>query len=120
MDVAFQDKDEISFDFTVDFQVESYLKHQGETFVKRFDANSYLYITKAVDLFDLSVNDSLIDGLKNVEAKVQVISVDSDWLYPTEQSMDILTALNANDAEVSFSELKSTTVMMHSCLNPDN
>lgn len=111
MDIKFgrglQDKDEISFDFTVDFQVESYLKHQGETFVKRFDANSYLYITKAVDLFDLSVNDSLIDGLKNVEAKVQVISVDSDWLYPTEQSMDILTALNANDAEVSFSELKS-------------
>ena len=111
MDIKFgrglQDKDEISFDFTVDFQVESYLKHQGETFVKRFDANSYLYITKAVDLFDLSLNDSLIDGLKNVEAKVQVISVDSDWLYPTEQSMDILTALNANDAEVSFSELKS-------------
>ena len=111
MDIKFgrglQDKDEISFDFTVDFQVESYLKHQGETFVKRFDANSYLYITKAVDLFDFSVNDSLIDGLKNVEAKVQVISVDSDWLYPTEQSMDILTALNANDAEVSFSELKS-------------
>ena len=111
MDIKFgrglQDKDEISYDFTVDFQVESYLKHQGETFVKRFDANSYLYITKAVDLFDLSVNDSLIDGLKDVEAKIEVISVDSDWLYPTEQSTEIVTALNANDVEVSFSEIKS-------------
>jgi homoserine O-acetyltransferase len=111
MDIKFgrglQDKDEISYDFTVDFQVESYLKHQGETFVKRFDANSYLYITKAVDLFDLSVNDSLIDGLKDVESKVEVLSVDSDWLYPTEQSTEIVTALNANDVEVSFSELKS-------------
>ena len=102
-----QDKEEISYDFTTDFQVESYLKHQGETFVKRFDANSYLYITKAVDLFDLSVNKSLIDGFKGIEAKVEVISVDSDWLYPTEQSTEIVTALNANDVEVSFSEIKS-------------
>ena len=102
-----QDKDEISYDFTTDFQVESYLKHQGETFVKRFDANSYLYITKAVDLFDLSVNKSLIDGFKDITAKIEVISVDSDWLYPTEQSTDIVTALNANDVEVSFSEIKS-------------
>ena len=111
MDIKFgrglQDKDEISYDFTLDFQVESYLKHQGETFVKRFDANSYLYITKAVDLFDLSINDSLIEGLKGVEAKTEVISVDSDWLYPTEQSMEILTALNANDVDVSYSEIKS-------------
>ncbi len=102
-----QDKDEISYDFTTDFQVESYLKHQGETFVKRFDANSYLYITKAVDLFDLSVNNSLIEGLKDVESKVEVISVDSDWLYPTEQSTEIVTALNANDVDVSYSEIKS-------------
>ena len=111
MDIKFgrdlQDKDEISYDFSIDFQVESYLKHQGETFVKRFDANSYLFITKAVDLFDLSVNDSLIDGFKDVEAKIEVISVDSDWLYPTEQSTEIVTALNVNDLEVSFSEIKS-------------
>ncbi|MBQ8017379.1 MAG: homoserine O-acetyltransferase [Methanobrevibacter sp.] len=111
MDIKFgrglQDKDEISYDFSVDFQVESYLKHQGESFVKRFDANSYLFITKAVDLFDLSRNDSLIDGFKNIECKVKVISVDSDWLYPTEQSTEIVTALNANDIEVSFSEIKS-------------
>ena len=102
-----QDKDEISYDLTMDFQVESYLHHQGETFVKRFDANSYIYITKAVDLFDLSVNDSLIEGLNNVKAKVEVVSVDSDWLYPTEQSTEIVTSLNANDVEVSFSEIKS-------------
>ena len=111
MDIKFgrglQDKDEISYDFSVDFQVESYLKHQGETFVKRFDANSYLFITKAVDLFDLSINGSLIDGFKDVEAKIEVISVDSDWLYPTEQSTEIVTALNANDVETSFSEIKS-------------
>ena len=111
MDIKFgrdlQDKEEISYDFSIDFQVESYLKHQGETFVKRFDANSYLFITKAVDLFDLRINDSLIDGFKNVEANVDVVSVDSDWLYPTEQSKEFLTALNANDIEVSFSEIKS-------------
>ena len=111
MDIKFgrdlQDKEEISYDFSIDFQVESYLKHQGETFVKRFDANSYLFITKAVDLFDLSVNDSLIDGLKDVKCKTEVISVDSDWLYPTEQSTELVTALNVNNVEVSFSEIKS-------------
>ena len=111
MDIKFgrdlQDKEEISYDFSIDFQVKSYLKHQGETFVKRFDANSYLFITKAVDLFDLSVNDSLIDGLKEVECKTEVISVDSDWLYPTEQSTELVTALNVNNVEVSFSEIKS-------------
>lgn len=102
-----QDKDEISYDLSMDFQVESYLHHQGETFVKRFDANSYLFITKAVDLFDLSINNSLIEGLKDIQAKIEVISVDSDWLYPTEQSTEIVTSLNANDVEVSFSEIKS-------------
>ena len=111
MDIKFgrdlQDKDEISYDFSIDFQVESYLKHQGETFVKRFDANSYLFITKAVDLFDLSVNNSLIDGFKDIEAKMEIISVDSDWLYPTEQSTEIVTALNANNIETTFSEIKS-------------
>lgn len=102
-----QDKDEISYDLSMDFQVESYLHHQGETFVKRFDANSYLFITKAVDLFDLSINNSLIEGFKDIQAKIEVISVDSDWLYPTEQSTEIVTSLNANDVEVSFSEIKS-------------
>ncbi|SDA40417.1 homoserine O-acetyltransferase MetX [Methanobrevibacter millerae] len=103
-----QDKDEISYDFSLDFQVESYLHHQGESFVKRFDANSYLYITKAVDLFDVAVNNSVVEGFKDVKAKIEVISVDSDWLYPTEQSTEIVAALNANDVEVSFSEIKSS------------
>ena len=102
-----QDKDEISYDLSMDFQVESYLHHQGESFVKRFDANSYLYITKAVDLFDLAVDNSVIEGFRNVKCKLEVISVDSDWLYPTEQSTEIVAALNANDVEVSFSEIKS-------------
>ena len=88
-------------------RLKATLKHQGETFVKRFDANSYLYITKAVDLFDLSVNNSLVDAFKDVEAKIEVISVDSDWLYPTEQSTEIVNSLNANEVEVSFSEIKS-------------
>jgi homoserine O-acetyltransferase len=111
MDIKFgrglQDKDEISYDLSMDFQVESYLHHQGESFVKRFDANSYLYITKAVDLFDLAVDNSVIEGFRNVKCKLEVISVDSDWLYPTEQSTEIVAALNANDVEVSFSEIKS-------------
>ena len=103
-----QDKDEVTYDLAMDFQVESYLHHQGESFVKRFDANSYLYITKAVDLFDLASNNSLIEGFSNVKSKVEVISVNSDWLYPIEQGMDVVSALNANDVEVSFAELKSS------------
>ena len=102
-----QDKDELSYDFTLDFQVESYLHHQGATFVKRFDANSYLYITKAVDYFDLSVDGSLPDGLKKIKSKIQIIAVDSDWLYPVDQSKDLLTALQTLGAEVSYNEVKS-------------
>ena len=102
-----QDKDQLSYDFTLDFQVESYLHHQGETFVKRFDANSYLYITKAVDYFDLSIDGSLPDGLKGVKAKIQIIAVDSDWLYPVDQSKDLLTALQTLGVEVSYNEVKS-------------
>lgn len=102
-----QDKDELSYDFSLDFQVESYLHHQGESFVKRFDANSYLYITKAVDYFDLSKNGSLVDGFKDVQAKIQIISVNSDWLYPSDQAQEILTALQTNEVEATYNELKS-------------
>lgn len=102
-----QDRDELSYDFALDFQVESYLHHQGESFVRRFDANSYLYITKAVDYFDLAIDSSLSDGLKDIKAKIQVIAVDSDWLYPVDQSKDLLTALQTNDTEVIYNEIKS-------------
>lgn len=102
-----QDKEEITYDFSTDFQVESYLHHQGDTFVKRFDANTYLYVTKAIDLFDLSKNGSLIDAFKNIESKVNIINVDSDWLYTTEQSEDILTAMQSNDIDVTYNEIKS-------------
>lgn len=102
-----QDKEKYSFDFTLDFQVESYLHYQGESFVERFDANSYLYITKAMDYFDLTKNESLAEGLKDVKAKFLVISVDSDWLYPPAQSKEIVMALTANDIDVSYQEMKS-------------
>lgn len=102
-----QDKEEYGFDFDLDFEVESYLHYQGESFVKRFDANSYLYITKAIDYFDLTSNGSLIEGLKNIKSKLLVISVDSDWLYPPSQSKEIVMALTANDVEVSYAEIKS-------------
>lgn len=102
-----QDKEKYGFDFSLDFQVESYLHYQGESFVERFDANSYLYITKAMDYFDLTKNESLAEGLKDVKAKFLIISVDSDWLYPPAQSKEIVMALTANDIDVSYQEMKS-------------
>lgn len=102
-----QDKEKYGFDFSLDFQVESYLHYQGESFVKRFDANSYLYITKAMDYFDLTKNGSLAEGFKDIKAKFLVISVDSDWLYPPAQSKEIVMALTANNIDVSYHELKS-------------
>ncbi len=101
-----QDKEEYSFEFSTDFEVESYLHYQGNSFTKRFDANTYLYITKAIDYFDLTVDVSLADGLKDVKSKILVISVDSDWLYPPAQSKEILMALTANDVDVIYYELK--------------
>ncbi len=102
-----RNKEKVGFDFSIDFQVESYLDHQGDSFVKRFDPNSYLYITKAIDYFDLAVNKSLVVGLAGVKAKVLVISVSSDWLYPPYQSQEIVSALKANDTEVSYGEIHS-------------
>lgn len=102
-----QDKDHYSFDFDLDFEVESYLHYQGESFVKRFDANSYIYITKAVDYFDLTSNGSLSEGFKDIKSKFLVISVDSDWLYTPDESKEIVMALTANDIEVTYCEIKS-------------
>ncbi|MDD5024442.1 MAG: homoserine O-acetyltransferase [Methanoregula sp.] len=104
---ALQGKDRIGFDFSTDFAVESYLHHQGDTFTKRFDANSYLYITKAIDYFDLTQGGSLTEGLKPATAAFLVISVSSDWLYPPYQSQEIVSALTANDREVHYCEIRS-------------
>ena len=102
-----QEKDEFSYDFSTDFQVESYLHHQGDRFVHRFDANSYLYITKAVDYFDLTVNSSLLDAFRDVTAKYLVIAVSSDWLYPPYLSREIVSALAQLDKNVEYCEIRS-------------
>jgi homoserine O-acetyltransferase len=105
-----QDKSEYSFDFSSsEFQVEGYLRYHGDTFVKRFDANSYLYITKAIDHFDLTRKGSipLSEAFKGVRAKFLVISISSDWLYPPYQSREIIEALSANDIDVRHREIKS-------------
>ncbi|HVP94952.1 MAG TPA: homoserine O-acetyltransferase [Methanoregulaceae archaeon] len=102
-----QDKEKVGFDFSTDFSVESYLHHQGDVFTKRFDANSYLYITKAIDYFDISKNGSLIEGFLGVKSSFLVISVTSDWLYPPYQSKDIVQALVANNCDVQYTEIRS-------------
>lgn len=102
-----KDREKYSYDFTMDFQVESYLQHQGDSFVKRFDANSYLYITKAIDYFDVTKDGSLDEGFRGVKSKFLVISVTTDWLYPAYQSKEIVMALTANDVDVSYCEISS-------------
>lgn len=101
--------DKISYGFGADFQVESYLRHQGQAFVERFDANSYLYITRAMDYFDLAAahNGQLREAFAGVQARVCVISFSSDWLFTTEESREVARALNAAGARVSFAEVAS-------------
>lgn len=98
-----------SFGFDADFQVESYLRHQGIAFTNRFDANSYLYITRAMDYFDLAEDHGgrLADAFADARARFCVISFDTDWLYPTSESRAIVHALNAVAAPVSFVELSA-------------
>lgn len=104
----FQDKDSPNFDFGIDFEVESYLEHQGRVFVDRFDANSYLYITKAVDYFDIARKyGSLEKAFENTKAKYLVISFSSDWLFPSSQSKELCGALMRNKKDVSFCEIQS-------------
>ncbi len=103
-----QDKEKYSYKFLTEFQVESYLHYQGDSFVKRFDANSYLYITKAMDYFDISQGyGSLNDAFKRVKAKFLVISFSSDWLFPPSQSRLIVNALRNNSKDVSYIEIQS-------------
>lgn len=101
-------KDAPSFDFGVDFQVESYLEYQGRIFVDRFDANSYLYITKAVDYYDPARKwGSLEEAFKNTKSKFLIITFSSDWLFSTSQAKTLVDALIKDDKEVSFVELES-------------
>ena len=105
-----QDKTDFSFNFDADFQVESYLRYQGAGFVERFEANSFLYITKASDYFDLKRqhgNGSLVRAFSKTRAKFLVASFTSDWLYPTYQSRELVQAMKKNGLDVSFCELES-------------
>ena len=98
-----------SFGFDADFQIQSYLRHQGISFVDRFDANSYLYITRAMDYYDLALpyDGVLARAFMGTKTRFCLISFDTDWLYPTAESRRIVHALNAAGAEVSFVELSS-------------
>lgn len=104
-----QAKQAISYGFDIDFQVESYLRHQGITFVERFDANSYLYITRAMDYFDMAARygGHLANAFRDTKVRFCVISFTSDWLYATPESRRIVHALNAVAANVSFAEIVS-------------
>jgi homoserine O-acetyltransferase len=106
---SLQDRSSLSFSFNAEFQVESYLRHQGSTFVDRFDANSYLYITRALDYFDMreSAGGVLANAFRGTKTRFCVVSFTSDWLYPTRESREIVQALNAVAANVSFVEIES-------------
>lgn len=110
-----QDRQAKSFGFGADYQVESYLRYQGESFTGRFDANSYLYITKAMSYFDLTDGHAveedhrarLAEAFRGCTARFCLVSFDTDWLYPTSESRSIAHALNAAGAPVSFMELSA-------------
>jgi homoserine O-acetyltransferase len=100
-------ENDYTFSFKSDFEVEGYLRYRGDTFVKRFDANSYLYITKAMDYFDVS-GKKFIPHDKKVNTKFLVLSFQSDWLYPSYQSRDIVNELRMRGIDVTYCEVKST------------
>ena len=106
---SLQDRLRVSFGFDADFQVESYLRHQGFTFVDRFDANSYLYITRAMDYFDLAADydKPLAEVYQRTPVRFCVVSFTGDWLFPTAESRALVHALNAAAAPVSFVEIDS-------------
>jgi homoserine O-acetyltransferase/O-succinyltransferase len=106
---SLQDRSQVAFSFNAEFQVESYLRYQGSTFVDRFDANSYLYITRAMDYFDLKSErgDVLANAFRGTKSRFCVVSFTSDWLYPTRESREIVQALNAVAANVSFVEIET-------------
>jgi homoserine O-acetyltransferase len=102
-----QDRKAPTFGFDADFQVESYLRHQGSIFVERFDANSYLYITRAMDYFDLGADYEgvLANAFRGAKTRFCIVSFTSDWLFPTSDARQMVHALNAAGASVSFAEI---------------
>lgn len=103
-----QNKEKFSYGFEADFQVESYLRHQGASFVERFDANSYFYITRAMDYFDIAQEfGTLSKAYQGCKTRFCVISFSSDWLFPTSDSREIVRALNGVAANVSFTEVET-------------
>jgi homoserine O-acetyltransferase len=107
---ALQDRSKVNYGFDADFQVESYLRHQGSTFVERFDPNSYLYITRAMDYFDLAEErggGSLAMAFRGCKTRICLVSFTSDWLFPTSESRALVHALNAVAAPVSFVEIET-------------
>lgn len=103
-----QDSDALAFDLLqeTEFQIESYLHYQGKRFVERFDANSYLYLTRAMDYFDLAESyGSVTEALSRTNARFLVVSYTTDWLFPTSQSKEVVSALIQNRAHVTFAEL---------------
>ena len=104
-----QERDDLKFSFDADFQIESYLRYQGSVFVDRFDANSYLYITRAMDYFDLTkkFGGNLSKAFEKSNTKFFIISFTSDWLYPTSENREIVIALNAIVKDVGFVEITS-------------
>jgi homoserine O-acetyltransferase len=105
-----QDKSDFSFNFDADFQVESYLRYQGAKFVDRFDANSFLFITKAADYYDLEKehgSGSAVKAFAKAKARFLVVSFTSDWLYPTYQSKEMVQAMKKNGLDVSFCEIEA-------------
>jgi homoserine O-acetyltransferase/O-succinyltransferase len=103
-----REKNHFDFDFSAEFEVESYLRYRGSRFVERFDANSYLYITKAMDYFDLAANrGTLPAALEKASGRFLVMSFTSDWLYPSYQSLEIVSALRSRNKDVAYCELQS-------------
>ncbi len=104
-----QDRERLTFGFDADFQIESYLRHQGMTFVDRFDANAYLYMTRAMDYFDLAADHGgrLADAFAGARTRFCLVSFTSDWLFPTEENRAVVHALNAAGASVSFVEIET-------------
>jgi len=105
-----QSRDIISFGFDADFQIESYLRHQGRSFVERFDANSYLYLTRAMDYFDHSETyRKTLEFINNENDNIKylIISFTSDWLFPTRENKEIVETLNSLSRNVSFFEIET-------------